>query len=320
MPSRRATLIPLALAGLCAIACDDDDPAAGEVDTSPADAAATDAAPPPDSAPQEPPPRPDCCALSLICDLCGCDDAEARSLTEFDPDSCRATLDRRPAACAIDAGLSGPAMLETDVALEFCSADAAHDFGVAFERCRGCSTEACLPSSGGSFCTQRCTFPDAGCPAGTICMGVDLPDGGGCVPPGPIPFGGACGVSMDCRSLVCHRGACTVRCREDADCPPGDGCGDFYGDRYCSGTAAEGEACARDLDCDGRLPCTAGRCGWPGAALGEPCASDGDCASRLCLFVQPEEGYCSRVCDAERPCPDGFECFDGFPAVCARDE
>ncbi|MCA9580744.1 MAG: S1 family peptidase, partial [Myxococcales bacterium] len=167
-----------------------------------------------------------------------------------------------------------------------------------------CLANVCASTSAGKLCTAPCDplSPAVSCGPGFFCTrtggceGLCLPLLGAM---GEGVLGDPCAADTDCKSFYC------------AD--PGDG------ERRCltpcegdTGTCFASQACAA----------TAGQCGGcvdagiiAGAlSLGEPCAGNDGCVSGMCL----EDGaasYCTRSCDGDEGCGDGFHCRSG---TCVR--
>ena len=185
-----------------------------------------------------------------------------------------------------------------------------------------------------SRCGRACASAGAACPDGQVCeSGTD--DCGTCLPVEysrqPRPFGTVCDGVAQCAGGLCEGGRCTQACDDGSPCPAGshcraavcvDGelgglgqscstdddcaaanpeCLDIDGDRRCSRACDGHGSCGLGFACG---PTTTGdRCVPPGSALGEACGANGDCRTGVCANV------CTRVCDAERACPTGYECI-----------
>jgi hypothetical protein len=85
----------------------------------------------------------------------------------------------------------------------------------------------------------------------------------------------------------------------------------------------DGSACADPCDegapCPEEYTCESGLCAPDLAVTGEPCRENGDCVRHVCgEFARGR--FCTEICDAENPCPSGFECVATQDAVdvCAR--
>jgi hypothetical protein len=137
------------------------------------------------------------------------------------------------------------------------------------------------------------------------------------------PIGDPCEDNSDCFSGICHEGACSRQCDEQAPCPDGYTCHPDSG--ICTAPPV-GPPCDSDTDCEGGL-CYEGSCTRPcegdscpenylcddevslclAIPLGDPCVSGLDCDTGLCIG-----GLCSRACDAESFCPPPFGCDAGL--------
>ncbi|HJK90014.1 MAG TPA: S1 family peptidase [Polyangiaceae bacterium LLY-WYZ-15_(1-7)] len=170
-----------------------------------------------------------------------------------------------------------------------------------------CVTLDCRDIDGESICAQTCdpTAPLTGCPPRLYCRSMGGCEGV-CVPgsAGELPIDADCAADTECASLFC------------AD--PGDGrrrCLDpCEGD---TGTCLDGEVCAAAAGaCGGCVPAdlVVGSRG-----LGEVCASDEECASGRC-FEERGDAYCTRGCEDDTGCADGFHCRDltETDAICVR--
>lgn len=96
-------------------------------------------------------------------------------------------------------------------------------------------------------------------------------------------------------------------------CTPNDGCGWCGATNSCaSGTSTGPEAgsCASDWvwlprDCASTGPGTAG-----GIDFGGACSAPGDCSTGgVCVGVSATSAFCSRSCDDDCGCPDGYSCL-----------
>ncbi len=158
----------------------------------------------------------------------------------------------------------------------------------------------CERTVAGRICTRSCDplRPYLGCGEGFYCARSSGCEGR-CVPgePGGGADGDPCTRDTDCASLFCAdpgdgRKRCMVPCRGG------------------EGSCFEGDVCvALDGQCNGCLD--AGLVSG-GRGLGEPCVEDASCRTGRC-WVEPgydpeRAGYCTRACEDDSGCPDGFHC------------
>ena len=179
------------------------------------------------------------------------------------------------------------------------------EIGEACEADDECTSLLCAETLEGRICTQSCDLarPYVGCPPDHYCAGEGSCDGF-CVPGtvGTGAAGTACSRDTDCASLNCSdpgdgNRRCLDPCQGDAGaCLSGEVCAAVVG--ACGGCVPEDEV-------DGLR------------GLGEGCDLDGDCFSGRCL---DDAGslYCTRSCEADAECPDGYHCRQGSDPVCAR--
>ena len=214
----------------------------------------------------------------------------------------------------------------------------------------------CVRVEGGTpSCTTApagCTS-DAECASGETCN----PDTGVClsVPSGDTPLGDACTASEECQSALCVDGTCTRQCNDlDVEsCPTNFYCerGAVCGDGLCMagtrGTAPDGAACGGDTECislrceggvcstpcqpsgavtcetgfvcQGNGPLACGSCVEEGSVggIGAACEVTDDCLVELCA-MRGDAGFCTQLCDADDPCPEGSICtsVDATSSVC----
>jgi len=164
----------------------------------------------------------------------------------------------------------------------------------------------CQDSLAGRICTVACDGlrPAASCTAGFYCA-VSSGCEGQCIPgsAGGRPYDETCEEDTDCMSLKCidpgdGRRRCLTPCEGDA------------------GRCLAGEACvANPGECGG---CVDAEILVALRGLGEPCAADGECRSGICFSDAEEAGYCSRDCDSDEACADGYHCRVGEPPRCVR--
>ncbi|MEM9069932.1 MAG: S1 family peptidase [Myxococcota bacterium] len=159
-----------------------------------------------------------------------------------------------------------------------------------------CEGDVCRAIEGfGSICTSPCDplEPLAGCPDGHYCARAEGCEGF-CAPgaAGSLDIGEDCDADTECVSARCvdpgdGRRRCLAACLGDGgDCLAGEAC------------AAAAGACASCVSED----LIAGERG-----LGETCTDDAMCGSDLC-FDDNGVSYCSRTCDDDTACEEGFHC------------
>jgi hypothetical protein len=192
-----------------------------------------------------------------------------------------------------------------------------------------------------------CSTPVSRAPNATLPDDLDAslpPDGGDEADAGEIttpgPIGDGCRTDADCESGLCRTdlpgGYCTEGCRRSSDCPDGArcvqtqsngtqciatcgssaDCRDGYSCRqgFCVPGCSSNADCAAGQRCDLR----SGQCVTPmqGSAIGGACAANTDCteggAQARCF---PEQygfpgGYCTAICSARSPCPNGNACVE----------
>ncbi len=162
-----------------------------------------------------------------------------------------------------------------------------------------CVGLTCRLTSAGRICTSPCDplRPDFGCDGGMFCSRTDGCEGF-CVPmagSASLPLDTDCTSDDECASLFCGdpgdgRSRCLAPCQGD------------------EGMCLAGEACAANPgECGGCVPAgilAADR------GLGEACATAAECRSDNCL-EDAGRSYCTRACEADGDCPDGYHCRDG---------
>ncbi|MEM7608716.1 MAG: trypsin-like serine protease [Myxococcota bacterium] len=154
-----------------------------------------------------------------------------------------------------------------------------------------CSSELCQTTTGGTICTQECDplRPRIGCPAGFLCESTANSCSGLCAPDNELSLelGAACSRNADCASGVCADSVCA------APCAPGRGL--CLADEVC---AAPDSGCGACVAADTR----------PGPRnLGESCDTNEDCREGNC-FEASGVAYCSRTCEDDAGCGEGFYC------------
>jgi V8-like Glu-specific endopeptidase len=199
---------------------------------------------------------------------------------------------------------------------EACAADDECAFAQLPERFEPLDNPVfCGEVSGARRCTRRCdpTLPATTCAdvtlpfteevmetPGTYCVVVD-----GCE--------GLCAPGVAGDALV------DEPCTEDAECSslrcvdPGDGrqrcLSPCVGD---AGFCPVSEVCAASSGSCGA--CVAPELVGSPRGLGERCAADAECASMTCR-EEEERAYCSRACERDEECGDGFHCRDSLCAL-----
>lgn len=190
---------------------------------------------------------------------------------------------------------------------ETCNSEDDDCDGVVDEVCTpvgdGCTESAecvgtlCADTPAGRICTLDCDpmHPFIGCPTDMYCASVGCE--GRCAPggAGDSSLQADCTADTDCISAYCAdpgdgRLRCLAPCVGDAGaCLAGEVC------------AAPAGACG---GCVGR-DLVAGLRG-----IGEPCDEGTECLSTFCL-EDAGVSYCSRMCEDDGACGDGFHCRDG---------
>lgn len=169
-----------------------------------------------------------------------------------------------------------------------------------------CVGQTCSMTPVGKLCTQECdpTNPTLGCPNGLFCAQT-TGCAGLCVPgtAGTLGSGESCTRDTECETLRCV--------------DPGDG------NRRCltpcqgdKGTCFFGEACVAYPD--GCGACVDAEVFTDKHGIGEPCEQNSGCWSDLCLSDLGDK-YCSRACESDGSCVDGFHCRDGSCVRGARE-
>lgn len=312
---------------LCAVACDDSEPAGGDV-ISTADTA-VDTTPPPSCSASEP-----CADSTTVCDIstqtciprctessCGntalCDSttglcveaqtcaSTAECTTEGDVcDTCRGlcipnTFDKR--ACEEDLNCFSDSYCDPCTGLcelrkppcETCSFH--YECGQEGDRCID------LVSAGGRFCSQACQiFTD--CPEGYDCVEITAGEPSQCVPASEsCDAPAACATDEDCRgtNTICTRGRCVSGCTPGA-CPSGKLCELGNCVDRCDNPART-EPCPNGTTCN----TDNGLCEFPGQ-----CRSSKDCnePETYCDF---DDLTCKPGCLVDDDCLDAAkECVD----------
>lgn len=96
------------------------------------------------------------------------------------------------------------------------------------------------------------------------------------------------------------------RCGTELSCIAGASCKAVSAEALCS------KECSQDSHCPGETVCWQGggsANGWcvqPGGLIGASCEFETDCAPGLVCDSRAENGYCTRACDSQSPCPDGM--------------
>lgn len=169
-----------------------------------------------------------------------------------------------------------------------------------------CVGLTCRLTDAGRICTTLCDplRPYLGCDPGMYCARSEGCDGY-CQPQtgaADRALGADCAVNDECASYSCDdpgdgRMRCLAPCQGDAGmCLAGEAC------------AAVAGACGGCVDEDILLA---------SRGLGEACADETDCGSRTC-FDDNGRLYCSRACEGDPDCADGFHCREGLCATGPR--
>lgn len=128
---------------------------------------------------------------------------------------------------------------------------------------------------------------------------------------------------------ACVAGACQPReCFSNTDCPmeqrcdlePGQcepGCSDdrdcYYGQTCTGGSCVTKPCTSTRLDCDAGEFCDVftGECFTAAGPYCTSCSASEQCGggNNLCAYVSGEGPYCLPECNADRPCPAGYDCL-----------
>ncbi len=177
--------------------------------------------------------------------------------------------------------------------------------GVMGDACAGpdeCTQPlTCFADNADQYCTRYCTVPGS-CPAGFHCQGNDAP---ACQRLHGLPSSlepcadGQCAAGWEC---ITHPARTLAFC--SFPCP--------------AGTCPGGQECVQGHCLPNPLPLT--------PKFGEKCVADGlepsvvGCEQGAFCLLSGNDSYCSRVCDIDKPCPDGYGCRGISPdhAECRR--
>ncbi len=176
--------------------------------------------------------------------------------------------------------------------------------GTACQDGSECASGLCF----GGICTSNCNWLDVrSCATGYYCSGNTLSTCGEGVCARVTGTqtktdGMACTNNLECRSLYCSAGVCSVPCNAAVD------------------QCADGTSCRTS---DGR---TCGACRASGAA-NDDCRANEDCASGLCAEARvspdaPARQFCAQICTSNAQCPGGLVCTataDPNRSVCFPD-
>jgi hypothetical protein len=101
---------------------------------------------------------------------------------------------------------------------------------------------------------------------------------------------------------LCENGTCTSGCGEDADCYPGDSCGE-------AGACEPKDCTDTRLDCGFKQFCNefSGECYDAGGYYCKPCNDELDCGGNGNYCTS--SGYCGVTCETDTDCPSGFQCY-----------
>lgn len=260
-----------------------------------------------------------------------------------------------PCTTSSECGGSGDYCLGYPDGRGYCGRSCRSDADCSGDRCVNTSGgPQCVRFSGSS---ATCTASSGGCTRDSDCGADQICSGGACVPRPATgnELGEGCAADADCRSGLCLAGTCTQSCDwlNTGSCPSGfycdedaSSCGNGFCVRGAAGSGAMGAPCGADTECAslycdggvctepcipggaavcpsgftcqvGTLPCR-GSCGR-GLALGDVCDSNDECTSGACA-TRGDETFCTQLCDAGAPCPEGFTCTPaGDQSVCAPD-
>ena len=136
----------------------------------------------------------------------------------------------------------------------------------------------------------------ANCPASSACV-----DG--------VCSQRTCYSSTDCiigEHCDLELGRCETGCQMDSDCLYGQVC-------EGGGTCVDAPCQSTTLDCSAGEYCdvATGQCFDAAGLFCAECSSSEDCGGgdNLCVSVSGEGPWCSPACDADHPCPAGFDCL-----------
>ncbi|MCC6625744.1 MAG: matrixin family metalloprotease [Deltaproteobacteria bacterium] len=153
-----------------------------------------------------------------------------------------------------------------------------------------CTTNLCVPDSGGLRCRMPCTV-DSNCPIGQTCSPIPGSPFGACVEGGSSGGDKANGVTCasgdECTSGLCAGSGVSFVCTQP--CSGGSGCPNGYA---CLPLEGGSGGCFRSED----------------KGTGEVCESGVDCASGLCFEGPDGAGWCSGRCAVAADCPCGMVC------------
>jgi hypothetical protein len=215
--------------------------------------------------------------------------------------------------------------------------------GSGYEYFSFCTDDPVGTLAGGDTCNPNIEYgmpcvTDADCPSDFTCPSEEELADRTCTP----------NPETRCAAFICwNDGSCASPCETDADCASGNSCQGFeFGVNRSSDTSdddgvaplnlcrpdkASGATCATNADCTSPEVCQMGRgsdgvtkmgCQDPGAGVltfGDACSNDartldtieptGNCDTDICL-----DGTCSKYCEANADCGDGYQCVDNIVA------
>ncbi len=161
-----------------------------------------------------------------------------------------------------------------------------------------CASLFCTdPGDGRRRCLEPCRGDAGMCLGGEACA-ANTDDCGACVAEEILRasrgLGEGCAEDTECRTGQCYEDAgrmyCTRACTADAECPTG---------YHCRG---------------GEGVCAAG----PRGNIGDTCLGNDDCENRTFCATRLDQSWCSRICNDQEPCPEGFDCVPaGGTTICA---